>query len=306
MTLPETPGARIVDAHLHLWELGTGDYGWNTPDLGPVHTDFDAEQAGATLASGGVDEAVLVQAADTAGDSERMFAAADEHPWVAGVVAWVPLRDPHAAESLLDRWSATGRLAGIRQLLHDDPDPTRLDAPAVRATLALLAERGLPLDVPDAWPDLWPALLRVLDDLPDLVVVLDHLGKPALDLDAAGRPADPAAFDAWRQGLAEVARHPQAVAKLSGLDAALAAGVEPSAERLRPLVEAALETFGPERLMLGGDWPVSLGHAPYAVVVEAVRGSLAGLGDAERAAVLGGTAARVYRLPPRPEVPMRP
>lgn len=294
-----TPAARdaeVVDAHLHLWDLTTGDYTWNTAALGPVHASFDAAAAQDTLTAAGVDRAVLVQAADTVGDSERMFAAAAARAWVAGVVAWVPLDDPPAASALLDRWAATGRLCGVRQLLHDDPDPDRLDAPAVRATLALVAERGLPLDVPDAWPRLWPALLRLLDDVPGLTVVLDHLGKPPLGLDAGGRPADPDGFEAWRRGLREVGAHPAAVAKLSGLDAALADGVRPDRASLAPLVDAALGAFGPGRLMFGGDWPVSLGHAPYADVVAATRASLDDLADAERFAVLGGTATRVYGL----------
>lgn len=297
--MSETAGLRpeVVDAHLHLWDLATGDYAWNTDALGAVHASFDAAQAQVALASGGVGQAVLVQAADTVGDSERMFAVADAHSWVVGVVAWVPLQDPEAAGHLLDRWAATGRLSGVRQLLHDDPDPTLLDAPVVREALGTLAERGLPLDVPDAWPRLWPALARLLGDVPGLVVVLDHLGKPSLGLDAGGRPSDAGGFDAWRRGLRQVAQHPSVVAKLSGLDAALAEGVRPEAAALRPLVETALETFGPDRLLFGGDWPVSLGHAPYADIVAGVLGTLSGLGEAERGAVLAGTARRVYGLP---------
>ena len=88
-----------------------------------MHASFDAATAAGTLASAGVDRAVLVQAADTTGDSERMFAAAAEQPWVAGVVAWVPLGRPAGAEPLLDRWAGTGPLCGVRQLLHDRSRP---------------------------------------------------------------------------------------------------------------------------------------------------------------------------------------
>ena len=291
---PDAPG-EVVDAHLHLWDLATGDYAWNTPALGRVHADFDAGTAGRTLAAAGVARAVLVQAADTRGDSERMFAAAADHPWVAGVVAWVPLDDPVRAERLLTRWAATGRLVGVRQLLHDHPDPALLDAPAVRETLLLLVERGLPLDVPDAWPALWPAVLRLVEDLPGLTVVLDHLGKPALGLDAAGRAPDDV-LRRWEQDLRRLAGHPSVVGKLSGLGSCLGPGVVPDAAGVGPLVEAGLAAFGPDRLMLGGDWPVSLGTAPYATTLAATRACLTSLGAPERDAVLGGTAQRVYGL----------
>jgi L-fuconolactonase len=297
---PASGRTEVIDAHLHLWDLATGDYTWNTSALGPVHASFDAATAAATLASAGVDRAVLVQAADTVGDSERMFAAASACPWVAGVVAWVPLEDPVRAERLLDRWGETGRLCGVRQLLHDAPDPDLLDAPAVRTTLALVAERGLPLDVPDAWPNLWPATTRLVEDLPDLTVVVDHLGKPALGLDDHGRTTASDGLDRWQHSLERLAEHPSVVAKLSGLGAALRPGVAFDARAVRPLVAAALRTFGPQRLMFGGDWPVSLAKTAYPSLVREVRASLTELSDDERGAVLHGTARRVYGLDPAP------
>lgn len=290
---PTTSGGRVLDAHLHLWDLSTGDYAWNTPALGSAHASFGAPQAAETLASAGVDQAVLVQAADTAGDSERMLAAAAGNPWVAGVVAWVPLDDPARAQVLLERWTATGRICGIRQLLHDHPDPNLLDAPDVRATLAEVAAHGLPLDIPDAWPRLWPATTRLVDEMPELTVVLDHLGKPQLDL-GARTAAVGDQFRRWERDLRRLGQHPSVVAKLSGLDAALGPRTIPDAHALGPLVNAALTAFGADRLMFGGDWPVSLRHTSYGDLVVEVRAALRGLSADERSAIFSGTARRVY------------
>ncbi len=96
-------GPGIVDAHLHLWDLTTGDYTWNTAALGPAHASFGPADAEEVLAMAQVERAVLVQPADTVGDSERMFAAAARLPWVAGVVAWISLDDPAWARRLFDR-----------------------------------------------------------------------------------------------------------------------------------------------------------------------------------------------------------
>ena len=49
---------------------------------------------------------------------------------------------------------------------------------------------------------------------------------------------------------------PNVVAKLSGLTTAAGAGWTP--DHLRPAVDRALEVFGPDRLMLGSDWPYAL------------------------------------------------
>jgi L-fuconolactonase len=290
---PEPVEGPRIDAHLHLWDLTTGEYGWNTPALGPAHANFGPADALTALRSAGVDAAVLVQAADTAGDTERMLAVAGRHPWVVGVVGWLPLDDPERSAELLDRWSEQPTFCGVRQLLHDHPDPDLLDAPPVRRTLRRLAARGVPLDVPDAWPRLWPALSRLVADLPGLTVILDHLGKPPLG-SVAGSPGPE--LDAWRRDVAALAAAPSVVAKLSGLGSCLAPGTPVTSAALAPLVDVGLDAFGPTRLLRGGDWPVSLVGAGYAEVAAAVDGTLASLSRDERADLERRTAERVYGL----------
>ena len=89
--------------------------------------------------------------------------------------------------------------------------------------------------------------------------------------------------------------HPNVYAKVSGLNTA-ADAESWTAEDLRPYVEHAVEMFGPERLMFGGDWPVSLLAGDYAKVWEETGVLLSGLDEAARNAVLGGTAARFYGI----------
>ena len=134
--------------------------------------------------------------------------------------------------------------------------------------------------------------------MPDLTVVIDHLGKAQLELDAGGVAATEGQFRQWERSLQEIAEYPSVVGKLSGLDAALAAGVTLKARAIAPVVDVALRAFGADRLMFGGDWPVSLGRTSYANLAAEVRAALAGLSDHERAAVLHGTAQRVYDLGP--------
>ena len=63
---------------------------------------------------------------------------------------------------------------------------------------------------------------------------------------------------------------------------------------LRPYVEHLLAVFGPERLLWGSDWPVVNRAGGYDRWREATMELLAGLSDAQRQAILGGNAARVY------------
>jgi L-fuconolactonase len=276
----------VIDSHLHLWDLQRSAYSWITPELGPLHTTITADRAEAELAAAGVDRAVLVQAEDSVTDTEFMLEVAAERGWVAGVVGWVQLDDPAVAAAQLDRFAADPAFRGVRHLVHDDPRDDFLALPSVRTSLGLLAERGLPYDVPDAWPRHLTATADLAGALPGLTVVLDHLGKPP-----HGKPD----FPRWREAFTAVAARPNTVAKVSGLQVR---GEPFTAAAIRPAWDAALELFGPDRLLWGSDWPMTLLTAGYAGTWEVVAELLGELTDEEQGKILTDNAQRVYGLAP--------
>lgn len=271
----------VLDSHLHVWDLSAG-YGWLGPQHGPLYRSFPIEEACRELVAAGVDGAVLVQAEDSERDTRFMLAAADAEPLVVGVVGWIRLDDPAEAERQLDDYGRHPAFRGVRHLVHDDPRDDFLDLPEVRRSLALLAERGLPFDVPDAWPRHLPGLAGLAEDLPALTLVVDHLGKPPRGTDAM---AD------WEQALRAMARRPNTVAKVSGLQCP---GQPLTAAALRPVWDVALDAFGPNRLMYGGDWPMTVPHGGYAEHWGVVAELAAELTPSERELLLAGTAARTY------------
>jgi L-fuconolactonase len=278
-----------LDAHLHVWDLALHDYSWLGPQHGGLYASFSPDQAAEALASCGIGAAVLVQAEDSAAETRYMLDVADRHPWVAGVVGWLPLADPHASAAALGELRRHPRFCGVRHLVHADPRPDFLDTDPVRESLRFLAAAGLPLDVPDAWPRHLEQAVRLAEDLPDLVVVIDHLAKPPL-----GRPQ----MGEWRAQLARAARSANTVAKVSGLRIP---GAPYTVEALRPAWEAALEVFGPDRLMFASDWPVTVpdgGHGPqgYRPTYDVLSALIGELSPAEQRAVMGDTTRRVYRL----------
>ena len=282
MSVP--PGRRrTVDAHLHVWDLTVSDYSWLTPDKGVLHDSFLPDRAEAELRTAGVDAAVLVQAEDSERDTQYMLDVASARPWVAGVVGWVRLDDPARAAEQLDRWQQHPAFCGVRHLVHDDPRDDFLALPEVRRSLGEVAERGLPFDVPDAWPRHLGMARDLAAAVPGLRVVVDHLAKP---------PTEPPDFARWAQALRDVAALPNTVAKVSGLQTVPGWGVE----TVRPAWEIALDCFGPDRLMYGGDWPVTVPTGGYQHAWTVTTQLLADLAPHERARVLAGTATEVYGL----------
>ena len=281
--MPEDGVVRL-DAHLHLWELGEGRYSWLKPGQGPLYRSFTAEEARGTLTAAGVGRAVLVQADDTAADTEAMLENAAAHDFIAGVVGWLPLEEPAAAAQLLERWRARPGLCGVRTLIHDDPRPDVLEMPAVRETLRMVAAAGLPFDVPDAFPRHLGQTAALATALPELTVVVDHLGKPP----RTGSTED---MGLWERQLRAVAARPNTAAKVSGLHRE---GAEFSAAALDRVWTVALEAFGPDRLMFGGDWPVSLLGGSYAATVDTTSAVTAQLSDTEQSQIWSGTGGRIY------------
>jgi L-fuconolactonase len=275
-----------LDAHLHLWDLARSTYAWLTPDMAELRRSFTPEQARAELDACGVAGAVLVQAEDSERDTELMLEVAAHHPWVLGVVGWVHLDDPALAEHQLDTWQERSPFCGVRHLVHDDPRDDVLALPAVRETLAILAGRGLAFDVPDAWPRHLSATAELAGALPDLRIVVDHLGKP---------PFGGEDWHRWRAALADVAAHPSTTAKISGLQVP---GRRFTASELRPAWDIALELFGPDRLMWGSDWPMTVRGDGYAGTWQVMAGLIGELSDDEQRRLLAGTALDVYRLDP--------
>jgi len=273
----------IVDAHFHCWQLARGDYGWLTPALAPLYRDVAVADWRAEAARCDVQGGVLVQAAPTEAETDFLLAQAEPDAAVLGVVGWVDLLAADAPQRIA-RLAARPKLKALRPMLHDLPDPAWVLQPALEPALRALVEHGLAFDAL-----VRPAHLAVLLQLclrhPDLRVVIDHAAKPDIAADA---------WQPWADGLARLADETQAVCKLSGL--LTEAGPAPRPPATRRWSRQVLSCFGAERVMWGSDWPVLELASTYADWWHETRAALADLDSAGRAAVLGGTARRVYRL----------
>ena len=140
---------------------------------------FDLDDVATEHRAAGIGALVLVQAADSVDDTEHMLRMARADARVAGVVAWVPIRDAAAAAALLDAW-ADEPIVGVRQLVHRDPDPDLLRAREVDDTLDLLSERGLTFDVCAETVHLLGHVPSLAERHPELTLVVDHLAKPPI------------------------------------------------------------------------------------------------------------------------------
>ena len=277
----------MIDTHLHLWELSRGWYGWNTPVLGPVHDDSTIDDVADAMAASRVDTVIAVQAADSVAETEWLLGLADRHPNIRGVVAYLPVDDFSATERALMRYSDRA-LVGCRQLWHNHHRSDELAGPDTLRSLGLLGDAGLSVDIPDAFPRLWPALTVAVTRLPGTRFVLDHCGKPPF--------GDPSLWPAWEAAFTDLARRPNVFTKLSGLFGGSGSAHPATELELARVVHLTRTAAGAERTMVGSDWPMTRGRVDYPTTVARLEDLLSPWTEDERQTTLGETARTAYEL----------
>ena len=276
----------LIDAHHHLWQLAITPQPWiNGPATDVLLRDFTLQDYTDATYPTDVTHSVLVQSVNRLDETERLLQLADHTDLIVGVIGWVDLTTPNVNEQLAHLKQQPGgkKLVGIRHVVQDEPDPNWLNRDDVRRGLRAVAHAGLVYDLL-VLPHQMPAAIHTTQALPELSFVLDHLGKP----DIGGGH-----INTWRNQINLLAQQPNVTAKLSGLFVQADWASWRPAE-LQPYVNAALEAFGPSRLMWASDWPVCTTAAGYTQTIDTTRQLLFKLDEQEQQQVFSQTARRVY------------
>jgi L-fuconolactonase len=250
----------------------------------PLQRDFLPERVEPEMQSAGFDASVAVQARQTLEETAFLLELADRHPFIVGVVGWVDLRATDA-RAQLERFARHPRLVGIRHIVQGEPDDRFLMRDDFCRGIALLAELDLAYDIL-IYPRHLPVAAEFASRFEGHRFVLDHLAKP--EIRRGG-------IRAWERDLRVLAARPNVSCKLSGL-VTEADWQRWSEADLKPYLDVAFGCFGAQRLMVGSDWPVCTVAAAYGRTMSVFDDYLASSSQAEREAVLGGNAARFWKL----------
>ena len=274
----------IIDSHLHFWKYSPVSHAWISDELRVLRRNFLPEDLLPQFQNSGVSKGVAVQAAQTEAETDFLLQLAEEHDLIAGVVGWVDLRADSLA-SQLERWAGNKRLKGFRHLIQDEPHPDFMRQPELIRGLELCAQQGYTYDLL-VKPHQLDEAIELLSNLPEIPIVLDHIAKPEI----AAQKKDP-----WRTHIKELASFPHLCCKLSGMITEANWEAWTLAD-IKPYIEVILESFGPQRIMYGSDWPVCLLAGSYPRVIELVRETISELSPTEQADIWGETATRFYQL----------
>jgi L-fuconolactonase len=281
----------FVDAHVHFWDPARMPYPWlaEAPAIAGPHTPVElAIETGAEAPT----EMVFVESAvdpmrvlDEVRWVEELAAQKPRFASISAIVAQLAVDRGAETEAALAALAGHARVRGVRHIIEKHPEPDYCVRPAFVAGVQRVGERGWTFDL-CVRPAQLPPCIALVRACPGTTFVLDHAGKPDIRRGL---------FEPWRAQIAELARSPNVVCKLSGLLTEADPATWTTAT-LRPYFDHLSSCFGPGRLLFGSDWPVVNLAASYRRWLETALELLEPFSTGERAAVLSDNARRIYRL----------
>ena len=268
---------RIIDAHVHTLE----DYPSMTPfqDMGRVDRLLYHMQ------DAGVDKALMLPVvADSSpqnnADSGRWAKA---HPEQLAAMTDVPLDAPEAPERIAAARAQFGSVA--ISCYPKTPDLEWMTTTEHEAIWIAFQASGLVCNL-QVTPPNYAHIVELARRYPSVRFVMNHFGLP--------KGAGISAADERFGGLDAAAVLDNLFVKVSAFYSVADTAWDVHCPTALAYLYRLRDLLGADRLMFGSDWPPAGRQLTYRQIVEIVRTQAVDLRAQERAAILGGTAARVY------------
>lgn len=319
---PLEPALPIIDPHHHLWDHPGSRYLLDEilHDTGSGHRVL-ATVFVECMSMYRADEDVAMK---PVGETEFVNGIAAQSASggygdtriAAGIVSFADLSLGAAVEPVLRAHlaAAPARFRGIRHAggfdaspeirnSHTNPPAGLYKLPRFREGFTQLAKLGLVFDAWQYHPQM-PELTDLARAFPDTKIILDHFGGPLGLGPYEGHRHE--VFDQWKKDITELARCPNVVVKLGGINMPVNGfgwHKRPSPATSDELVAATrdyylhtIDRFGPSRCMFESNFPVDRASCSYVVLWNAFKKIAAGFSAADKAWMFHRTAAETYRI----------
>jgi L-fuconolactonase len=273
-----------IDSHQHFWHYTLSEFGWIGNDKSSLKRDYLPDELQPLLTENGFDGTVIVEARQSLAETEWLLSLADQHDWIKGVVGWVDLQAVNVGAQL-NTYTKHPKFKGVRHVLHDEIDDYFMLRPAFLRGLGLLYEYRLSYDILIFSKHL-PIARDLVKQFPLQRFVVDHMANP---------PIKDGVLEPWAHDIRALARFDHVYCKLSGMI------TNADWDRWQPsdfhrYLDVVFDCFGPDRLMIGSDWPVCTVAGPYEEYAAIVSDYIHQFPVEVQNKIMGENAERFYRL----------
>ncbi len=273
-----------IDAHQHFWRYNADEFGWIDDSMATIRRDFLPEHLEPELKRNDFQGSVVVQARQTLEETRWLLNLAERTAAILGVVGWVDLCSPDARSQLAE-FAGNPKFVGVRHIVQAEPDDRFLLRPDFLRGISLLEEFDLAYDILIYARHL-PVAANFVERFPRQRFVLDHLAKPQIKVGE---------IKMWADGIRRLAAYPNVFCKMSGL-VTESDWEHWTPAQIEPYLDVAFDAFGPNRLMIGSDWPVCLVAASYSQVIDVVKSYITRRAPEALDMVFGSNAQSFWRL----------
>lgn len=274
-----------IDAHQHFWIFNRAEYGWIDDRMKVLKRNYLPSDLQPELHGSGFSGSVAVQARQSVEETRWLLQLSGQYDFIKGVVGWVDLCDEDRLRRQLDEFCISKKFAGVRHVVHDEPEDDFMLHDDFLKGISLLKEYNLTYDLL-LFPKHLPSAEKVVSMFPGQRFVLDHISKP---------PIKNHIVSPWKEDIRKLAVHENVWCKLSGM-VTEADWKSRKPEIFEPYLDIVFEAFGPDRLMTGSDWPVCRLAGEYADVMYIVEGYIEKMPDKIHQKILGKNCIDFYRL----------
>jgi L-fuconolactonase len=284
----------IVDAHVHLWDLGKLRLPWLNLPKGRtlarsyLLNDYEAATRGANVVKAVYLE-VNCDPTQHAAEAEYVINLCRQPgSRIRGAVIGGSVNSEKFADYIKE-YAQNPYVKGVRMVLHD-PDRAKGMCLARQfvENIQLLGQLGLCFELCMRPAEMIDAV-RLIEKCPQTRFVIDHCGNWDI------QSTDGKARREWERSMRAAGEHSNVVCKISGI-LATAKPAQWKPADLEPTVNFCLDTFGERRVLFGGDWPVCTLTGSWRGWLDALETIVAGRSPEFRRRLFHDNAVQFYKL----------
>ena len=288
------PNFPIIDTHLHIWDFNQLNYSAfkGHPLFGRSYQIEDYQRDCGDL---DIEAMVFLECyadfSSTNGQYIEEIKFVEESskrdPRIRGIVPMAPVEWGARVETILEEMRDNHpAVKGIRRIVEFDKDPRALALSGnFIEGVNRLAKFGshFEIKVNHTQMDIVKDFVKMV---PEVRMILDHCGKPGI---VEG------AIEQYQNDVAELSKHPNLWIKLSDLPVE-ADHNSWTEDDLRPYIDATIESFGFNRTIYAGDYPICLQATTLPRWVEVLDEALSGCSQEELWNFYRENANKFYNL----------